>query len=434
MSISNRLLLCVVCFVVFSSWISQLDAEDTTADKNSSFQLTSFFAGCLYPVPDGEQWRLIDIEGNPVGDSAFDQYVQPFDNSFRYGYVSKDGKWYRIISTGKTFPLDLPDGYDLVLDAERGLLVLADKDRKDFNYLHVYNTVTGKFIGEGFFDPALFYGGENLLPIMVWKGEITNPETSSLAKVLEESTMNLLDLVTGEIILSSDENNQKYKGFRVSEGIISAYVSGIASGEPHNYTRFVDRNGEEIPIRPDERLAVGPFKNGVARCNFVDDNASRACLIDRAGRILCKGYKDISDNSDGLSRVIFGKENDNSIQPGRELYGFVNTLGEEIIPCQYYDASNFRNGMALVRKVDDMGVYLINTFGDELYQLHGLPKVDDFRFLEFLWNWKGGVFARIQRDDSKLQLININGTVIHETSVPFEVKSSLGNRYFSIRF
>ena len=419
-----RLLLCVLCFAAISSGIPCLVAEDGTTEKNNSFQLTSFFAGCLYPVPEGEQWRLIDIDGNPVGDTDFDEYVQPFDNSFRYGYVSQDGKWYRIISTGKIFPLDLPDGYELVLDAGRGLLVLADKDRKDFNYLHVYNTVTGKFIGEGFFDPALFYGGENLLPIMVWKGEITNPETASIVEVLVKSAMNLLDLTTGEIILESNEN---YATIRVSEGIINITVSG----QPDNYSSLVDRNGERIPIRPDEKLAIGPYKNGVAWCYLRDDEASRACLIDRSGKVLCRGYKMISDNSDGLSRVIFGKENDNSIQPGRELYGFVNTLGEEIIPCQYLSASNFRNGMALVQKTDK-GIYLINSFGDDLCHLQGLPEVTDFNLLESLWNWKAGVFAR-EVGEEKLQLINIDGTVIHETSDDQEI-IRLYNRYHRIKF
>jgi hypothetical protein len=59
-----RLLLCVLCLVITSSWIPRLHADDVIADKNVSFNLASFFAGYLYPVPDGEQWRLIDIEGN----------------------------------------------------------------------------------------------------------------------------------------------------------------------------------------------------------------------------------------------------------------------------------------------------------------------------------------------------------------------------------
>jgi len=81
----NRFLLCVLCVAIISSWIPCLDAQDITANKKASFQLTSFFAGCLYPVPDGDQGRLIDIEGNLVDDTVYDQYVQPFDNSFRYG-------------------------------------------------------------------------------------------------------------------------------------------------------------------------------------------------------------------------------------------------------------------------------------------------------------------------------------------------------------
>ena len=218
---------------------------------------------------------------------------------------------------------------------------------------------------------------------------------------------NVLDLATGKTILVEDE---KYSTARVSEGIINITVNG----KPNNYSYLVDRNGERIAIRPDEQIAVGDFKNGVARCYFFDGTVSGPCLINRSGVILCQGYKYISwRNFSGLSRMIPGEGN--STSSGKDFYGFVNTLGNEIIPSQYFDASDFHNGLALVRKKEDMEIYLINSFGDELCHLPNLPKVQDHQFLEFFW--KSGAFVREvgEAEEGTRQVINITGTVIYET-------------------
>ena len=83
---------CVLCAIIVIGYCvlqTGLYAEDATAERPTSFQLSSLYVGYLYPIPVGEQWKIIDINGNRVGDTIWDKYVHPFDESFRYAFVSK---------------------------------------------------------------------------------------------------------------------------------------------------------------------------------------------------------------------------------------------------------------------------------------------------------------------------------------------------------
>lgn len=42
-------------------------------------------------------------------------------------------------------------------------------------------------------------------------------------------------------------------------------------------------------------------------------------------------------------------------------YGYADRNGKEVIPCTYYSASNFRNGIAMVQEEEDGNFYYINT-------------------------------------------------------------------------
>ena len=383
--------------------LSELYAEDIVTEGQTPFQLSSLYVGYLYPIPVGEQWRIIDINGNPVGDTVWNEYVPPFRRNLRYAFVSKEDKWYRIVSTGKTFPLDIPAGYNLLADLGQGLIILGSDRTKYLNYSHVYNIVIDTFIGESFFVPVLGGRGDGLLPIAIRTGEIPNPEDIHFP--IFKQTINLLDLKTGERLL---DDNEKFTTGHVSEGIINFTVADPSG----NYSYLVNRRGENISPRPNERLGMGAFRNGVAWCYFLDESSKGPVLIDRSGAILAQGYITISDNFYGMSRVIPGEGN--TFSDGRDFFGFVNTLGNEIIPSQYYAASHFRDGMALVQKNECRKFYIINSFGDVLYQLDGLPDIRRFSFSSLENFWRTGVFIR-EQDNGTLQLINIDGTVLYET-------------------
>ena len=388
---------------------SRFHSVDATVECPPSFQLSSLYTGYLYPISVDDQWKIIDINGNRVGDTIWDKYVHPFDESFRYAFVSKYGKWYRIVSSGKVFPLETPSGYDVELDLGHGLVVLQKTKNNDPNGRIVYNILKNRFIGEHFSIAFPFRHGDNLLPIKTWQGEEKNLEMPTEIEIWNHSVHSLLDLVTGETIFVKCENEYAriLISISVSEGIINFTVSD-SSG--NLYTRLMSRQCENIPIRSDSQFEILPFKNGVAVGGDTGDFASGFVLIDRDGRILTQQYKMIGNSFSGLSRVVPGEGKVVSL--GIDSYGFVNTLGNVIVPAHYFDASHFRDGMALVRPKQDMTIYLINLFGDELYQLRGLPSFSGFNGLAQLW--QTGVFRIIC--ESKSQLLNIDGAVIFETT------------------
>lgn len=81
-------------------------------------------------------------------------------------------------------------------------------------------------------------------------------------------------------------------------------------------------------------------------------------------RVLYKGLVkldqiyDIGQFHDGLARIC---------QDKNQLCGYLNTKGELVIPLLYTWCSDFKNGMAIVRKDKRLGV--INTVGDILLPL-----------------------------------------------------------------
>jgi hypothetical protein len=284
------------------------------------------------------------------------------------------------------------------------VVVLESYKTKGVHSRHAYNILTNQFIGNGFAVASVALRGDGLLPISTWSGKTNNPEDT-----LQHGNSwvhNILDLTAGKKILANSEN---YLRSQISEGIINITMRG----QPYLYSYLVDRNGTRIPILPYEQLAIGPFKNGVAWYCIAGHSHGRS-LMDRFGRTLSQEYKLMWNNSSGLSRVIStDSRKDSVIIPGENLYGFINALGHEIIPCQYFDASDFRNGMAIVQKMDSMEIYLINSFGEELSQLHGLSEIIGGQILDFLW--KTGGFVRAQRNETaqfvNAQLINIDSTV-----------------------
>ena len=77
-------------------------------------------------------------------------------------------------------------------------------------------------------------------------------------------------------------------------------------------------------------------------------------LFDNEGRKLTyNSYQDIEQNSEGLFAV-----------KRKNHWGYINTEGEEIIPCQYVAVSDFRQGKARVDFIDGQGI--IDTQGQWL--------------------------------------------------------------------
>ena len=117
---------------------------------------------------------------------------------------------------------------------------------------------------------------------------------------------------------------------------------------------YIDRGGNEVI--PCIYQSAGKFSDGVAH---VYINPSKDCFIDKLGNsITLERQMGISSTSifiEGKRRVSsFGK------------WGFIDTAGNEIVPCEYDNVQNFSEGRAAVEIkgkwgfIDEMGKLVIS--------------------------------------------------------------------------
>ena len=153
---------------------------------------------------------------------------------------------------------------------------------------------------------------------------------------------------------------------------------------------YVNKEGKEIIAC--EYLSANPFNNGLAAVQdkngwfFIDDKEE--VILDLRN----KPYKEIGNFSEGLCWFKVGKGDKN-------LYGYFNKKGEEVIQRKYTKAFDFEYGRARVAFNKKTG--LIDTQGNFVM----FPKKYD---LVFPFNEYG--IAKVQEDNmGEFGLINLNG-------------------------
>lgn len=125
----------------------------------------------------------------------------------------------------------------------------------------------------------------------------------------------------------------------------------------------------QIEITPEFKQAVSkyrcilPFQEGLAA---VRRNGKWGFINTHGEEVIPCIYQDSfnyfsDDPKYGFSNgfAIVARESDNELK-----YGLINNLGEEIVPCHYDDVNFFNDGLAAVRKNDKWG--FVNTDGIEV--------------------------------------------------------------------
>jgi len=101
-----------------------------------------------------------------------------------------------------------------------------------------------------------------------------------------------------------------------------------------------------------EGRIVLKYKNGVF--HYFDPKGSLLLEI--------KGYYDVEQFAEGLASVNIGGETDDYYQTIGGKWGFIDEVGNEIIPCTYDKVRYFRNGIVEVLK--DGKWFKINKIGN----------------------------------------------------------------------
>ncbi|WP_239635180.1 WG repeat-containing protein [Paenibacillus sp. H1-7] len=127
--------------------------------------------------------------------------------------------------------------------------------------------------------------------------------------------------------------------------------NGLARVQSHGKNGVINTSGHYV-VRPMYDF-IGEFSEG--RAAVIDKQGFK--LMDETGRIVTpKAYSFISSMKEG--RAMFSDHQSSK-------YGYLDANGNEVIPAQYDEASDFRNGKALV-KVKDGEYALIGLDGRKL--------------------------------------------------------------------
>jgi hypothetical protein len=144
-----------------------------------------------------------------------------------------------------------------------------------------------------------------------------------------------------------------YEGVYLDATESVLYANKSEEGGPlQGITTLYDYRGQLLS--PDAYYTSGAtYHNGLL---LVMDKTHKICFIDNKGKkaIDLKGYIEAESFSDGLARVR---------DAGSNNYGFINTKGQRVIPCNYTTASSFNEGISMVYKNnnDTSEVGLINV-------------------------------------------------------------------------
>ena len=91
-------------------------------------------------------------------------------------------------------------------------------------------------------------------------------------------------------------------------------------------------------------------------------------------------------------------------------YGYINTKGEEVIPCRYYSASSFYDDVAAVMKSSGSRVEIINKKGETLFSL----KEGEFIYTPFI----NGLGLVANFDCTQFRYVNKKGETVYKWEEP----------------
>lgn len=212
----------------------------------------------------------------------------------------------------------------------------------------------------------------------------------------------IIDPAEGSSWISYDEMNQIFVGSK--EGAKSVWDSEGHTMIPWgNYEEieygsnliYVEtETGESYSMDYDGNCVIYPEENAESSAlisYIVTCSGENYCLRNSKGEVISEGEYDwISSDSD--NNLIMVRDNNG-------YYGYINSDGEEEIPCIYLDAYEFDDGLAIVMNEEEKwGV--INTKWEVVsdFQYDSVEENDNY-YGEVL-----GMFEEISRDDQKILL------------------------------
>lgn len=349
---------------------------------------------------------LIDVKGNVVIPCIWDKMEYSggeFVKAYNYKTNNESGT-YDLRYEGKQIPIYyvipyrlgrdskityFSDGYAVVKN-EYGKYGFLKEDDNEYNVDFKYDYAT--IFSEGYaladYLESQFFIDSNL---MIVERKI-NREKYAIIDGYHDGLAKIKDLNTG--LYGFIDKKQKIVIPCEFEGI-SSFSEGIAVAEKGNISddervAMVDIKGNLITPYS-FKSNWGSFKNGYIELNKDINGKIKGSLLNKKGELLPGfgwQYDGVRRFFDGLARYeIDGK------------YGYLNELGDEVIPAQYEYAEFFNNGYACVgNKIDGKRKYgCINTDGTMV-----IPLIYDDVF-----SFDNGI--ALVKQDGRVGLIDVYG-------------------------
>ena len=321
----------------------------------------NFYEG-LAKVRTNDKLQLIDKYGNELCGEGYDEIGDFYEDR---AYVKKNGKYGYINSKGECcIPLQFHYAADFTEGLARVKMKIGLRRRilefqKYFgnNNKYLYGFVDKNFSCNGIdcvYDDAQDFSeglcgvakngkygfidnkGNTVIPFMY---DSVAPFVNGISVVKTKGFYHMINM-------NNKRRSDDYK-------MIETFSEGLAVAECVRGTKpylLIDGFGKQ---KSDFYSYIGDFSSGLALVSKRSDftNEIRYGFIDKSGDIVNLVYEKAESFSEGLSLV---KQNN--------LYGYINSRNEFVIPTKYIDGKSFSDGFAAVRKDYDSGYgYIDNT-------------------------------------------------------------------------
>ena len=293
------------------------------------------------------------------------------DDGTEYEVNNYRGKCCFIDQTGKEV---IPAKYDTASNFSEGLAMVGVYNSRYTNLLGTwYNFTcgfidkTGKEVVPCKYDAAHPFS-EGLAAVRVgndsatWKWgfidktgkEVISPRryrtvsdfSDGLARVENQGLYGYIDQTGKEVIPCQYSDAGDF-----SDGLASVYVGEFPGGK----YGFIDKTGKMVIPAEFNNEGSGAhysFSEGMAAVEAVDRRG--CCYIDKTGREVFS------------TRYLVGTKNFSegfaAVTQGYNRWGFIDKAGNEVVPCQYAEASSVSEGMAAVAVVASVDEHYNRTF------------------------------------------------------------------------
>lgn len=313
------------------------------------------FAQSKALVKKGDKWVLINMTNHKIAEFDF----QEAGNFTSIGLASfqQDGKWGYINTEG-----------NIVIDPQ------FDSIKYGFSYPRLNENVVVIFELGGKFG-AIDQTGKIIIPAQF--DEIR--QASDILFVINNDKMGIYNY-QGRMVQPVEFEFKTFNGFYsdnrwTNENWLPITKNGKVGAIDKRGNIIVPTEFDDVEIISENTFKVSKNgKYGIHGINnlmtplqydYIADSLENPALVKKDGKwgyldnsdsLMIVNYDEAHDFSEGLAMVGNNKKQQFSQKQESKLWGYINTVGEEVIPLHYEDGRPFKKGLAPVKLKGKWGV------------------------------------------------------------------------------